>query len=146
MLESAADELTPALSPDGRWLAYVSNESGSAEVYVRSFPGMGSRYQVSDDGGTEPVWSPKGDEIFYRRGSVLVAAAVRAGAELEVARRTALFSDDDFLADLTHQTYDVSPDGRHFLMVRDRGRRNFLRVTLNRFQHLAPGEGGQPEP
>jgi hypothetical protein len=107
---------------------------------------MGSRHQVSEDGGTEPVWSPKGDELFYRRGPVLMAAAVRDGAEVEIVRRTALFSDGDFLADLTHQAYDVAPDGRHFVMVRDRGRKNLLRVTLNRFHHLEPGSGARTQP
>jgi len=142
LLQSSADEVSPAVSPDGRWLAHVSNESGRAEVYVRSFPGMGARYQVSLDGGTEPVWSPRGGELFYRSGPVLLAAAVRAGSTFEVLRRSPLFSNGDYAVDLTHQVYDVTPDGRHFVMVRNIGGMSQLTVTLHLFQNLGAGSSG----
>src|SRR5262249_51432409 len=63
VLATAFDNASPSLSPDGHWLAYSTNESGRYEVYVRSYPGAGGRWQVSLDGGTEPIWSPKGGEI-----------------------------------------------------------------------------------
>jgi serine/threonine-protein kinase len=142
LLNTPADEVAPAISPDGRWLAYVSNESGRAEVYVRAFPGMGGRYQVSPDGGTEPAWSPRGGELIYRRGPALLAAEVREGPPFEVTRRSTLFSDPGYATDLTHRLYDVTPDGQHFVMVRSLAGTSHLTVTLHRFQNL--GTRGTP--
>ena len=136
LLQNPANEVAPALSPDGHWLAYVSTESGRAEVYVQSFPKMEARVAVSLDGGTEPVWSPRGDELFYRSGPALLAATVRPGSVFGVLRRTVLFSDPNYLADLTHQVYDVAPDGRHFLMLRNLVGTSHLTVTLNQFRNL----------
>ena len=128
--------MAPALSPDGRWLAYVSNESGRAEVYVRPFPGMAGRYPISLEGGTEPAWSPRGGELFYRNGPALIAVELRTSNALEVVRRTPLFSAADYASDLTHRVYDVTPDGEHFVLVRDQSRTSHLTVTLNRFYNL----------
>ncbi|HEX6643271.1 MAG TPA: hypothetical protein VF037_01255, partial [Gemmatimonadales bacterium] len=134
-LTSPADEVAPAVSRDGRWMAYVSNESGRAEVYVREFPGMGGRAQVSLDGGTEPAWSRDGRELYYRKGGALYAASVRPGAGFEIASRARLFVEPDYAADLTHRYYDVTPDGR-FVMIRDLEGGARLNVTLNWFQNL----------
>ena len=142
LLRSTADEVSPTLSPDGRWLAYSSNESGRYEVYVRSFPAMGARYPVSLEGGTVPVWSPRGGELFYRSGPVMMAAELRVGATFEVLRRTALFSNGDYVSDPTHQGYDVAPDGQHFVMVRNLGGTSHLTVTLHRFENVGPGGSG----
>ena len=142
LLTTAADELAPTVSRDGRWMAYVSNESGRGEVYVRAFPGMGGRYQVSLDGGTEPVWSRDGRELFYRSGSALYAAEFRAGSAFDVVRRTRLFVEPEYATDLTHRFYDVTPDGR-FVMVRDLEGGSLLNVTLNWFQNLPEGGTGQ---
>jgi serine/threonine-protein kinase len=143
LLQSPANEVSPALSPDGHWLAYTSNESGRAEVYVRSFPGMSGRYQVSLEGGEEPVWSPRGNELFYRSGAALIAAEFRGGDSFEVLRRTTLFSSNEY-GDLdgTYQDYDVSPDARHFVIVRRSFRMSKLQVTLNAFQNLESGGAG----
>jgi serine/threonine-protein kinase len=112
----------PALSPDGRWLAYQSDESGRNEVYVRSWPALGSKVQVSQNGGTEPAWSRDGRELFYRSGGgaepMLVAASVEAGAELRVRSRTPLFSVARYEFATPHRNYDPFPDGRSFAMVR----------------------------
>jgi dipeptidyl aminopeptidase/acylaminoacyl peptidase len=142
LLRSPADEVSPAISPDGHWLAYSSNESGRYEVYVRTFPDMGGRYLVSLDGGTVPAWSPRGGELFYRSGPALMAAEVRAGPPFEVLRRTVLFSNADYVSDPTHQGYDVAPDGGHFAMVRDLGGESHLMVTLHLMENLKPGGTG----
>jgi Tol biopolymer transport system component len=80
VIANGFDNHSPTLSPDGHWLAYVSDESSRPEVYVRPFPGPGGRWQVSKDGGTEPRWSPTGREIFFRNGLSMMVAAVQAGA------------------------------------------------------------------
>ncbi len=105
LLTTPANEVAPALSPAGRWLAYGSDESGQDEVYVRSFPGMEERCQVSRDGGAEPVWSPRGGELFYRSGPLLMAAEFRAATGFDVIRRTPLFSDASYFSDGTHAVY-----------------------------------------
>jgi len=109
----------PAISPDGQWLAYMSNESGRMEVYVRPFPDAArSRYQVSADGGSEPVWSSDGLELFYRSPDSYVAASVRTESGFSVRVREELFPVDPFMTGgLTQPMYDVHPDGRRFLML-----------------------------
>jgi serine/threonine-protein kinase len=119
---SQYNEGWPAISPDGRWLAYVSDESGRNEVYVRTFPGFTSKVQVSQDGGSEPVWARNGRELFYRSGSAaepwLVAAAVETGGEFRVSGRSRLFNVASYEFATPHANYDVFPDGRSFVMVR----------------------------
>jgi Tol biopolymer transport system component len=82
LVEGRFDEFAPVLSPDGKWLAYVTNESGGSEVYVRPFPDATSaRWQVSVDGGSEPLWAPDGRELFYRtRSGGVMAVPVTPGA------------------------------------------------------------------
>ena len=127
----------PTLSPDGRWLAYTSDESGRSEVYVRSYPGQGGRWQVSLDGGTEPVWSPKGDEIFYRKGADMITARVRSGLAVEVTARTLLFKGPYQAARFFDQNYGVSGDGRQFVMLEPLvTARQSVVVTLNWFDAL----------
>ena len=142
LLHSPADEASVTVSPDGHWMAYQSDESGRQEIYVRSFPGMGARYQVSLEGGTEPVWSPVGREIFFRTGPLMTAAEVRTSPGFEVLRRTSLFSSPDFVTSAAIQEYDVAPDGQHFVMVRTLGSQPKLMVTLNWFQNLRAGTAG----
>ncbi len=118
---SRFSETHPALSPDGRWLAFVSDQSGESEIYVRTLSGDGDLLQVSRGGGVEPVWSRDGRELFYR-GTVdgrpeLVAASVRT-APFAVTARRSLFPVTDMVTGTPHANYDVSPDGRSFVMVR----------------------------
>ena len=112
------DERMPAVSPDGRWVAYVSAESGRDEVYVRPLPPQGGgRWQVSADGGTQPVWARTARELFYRRGRDVVAAAVTLAPTFGVGTRRALFSGNFYMGANSHATYDVAPDGNRFVMV-----------------------------
>ena len=114
-------ESSPALSPDDRWLAYVSNGTGRNEVYVRPFPEAASGpVQVSTDGGTEPVWAHSGRELFYRNeANELVAVQVRAGASFAWDRQDPLFSMADYLNSFGHRMYDVSPNDQRFIMLRN---------------------------
>ena len=117
-----AYESHPRLSPDGKWLVYQSNEGGRFEVYVRPFPNNGPRVQVSNQGGTEPIWARSGNTIFYRTlTGGIESAAVTRGATFVVGERRATIPPGDFLYDVTHASYDVWPDGSGFLMVKPVG-------------------------
>jgi hypothetical protein len=112
-------EWQAAVSPDGGWLAYSSNESGRPEVYVRPFPNtQDRRWQVSVDGGEFPVWSRDGGELFFVGAGELVAAAVTTTPTFAVTGRTPLFGVNPFYLGIGHALYDVSPDGRRFVMLR----------------------------
>ena len=127
----------PSLSPDGRWLAYTADESGRQEVYVRPYPGAGGRWQVSLEGGTEPLWSPRGGEIFYRNGEAVMAATVRAQPTFEVTGRTRLFTGQYQPAAFRDHDYSVSSDGKTFTMLeRVVGSRQAMVVTLNWFDQF----------
>ncbi len=116
---TAADEYGPTLSPDGRWVAYTSQETGSPEVYVRPFPNAADgKYQVSANGGSEPLWSHSGREIFYVNASnQMVAASVAVAPSFSVTGQKVLFSVTSFQRDATHRLYDVAPGDQRFLMV-----------------------------
>jgi serine/threonine-protein kinase len=119
LLGGPYDERAPDLSPDGRWLAYVSNESGRDEVYVRPFPNVdGGKWQVSRNGGSEPLWAHSGRELFYRRfRSALVAVSVSGGTVFELLGERALFPDT-YEFDLNNRRYDVTRDDRRFVFIR----------------------------
>jgi serine/threonine-protein kinase len=136
VLATSFDNSGLALSPDGRWMAYVTNESGRDEVYVRPYPGPGGRWQVSLDGGSEPVWSTTG-EIFYRVNDDVMAAAVQTRAGFAVTGRTKLFTGVYERALYRDHNYDVSRDGQTFVMLqRVVGARQAIVVTLNWFDQF----------
>jgi Tol biopolymer transport system component len=143
-------ELEPSLSPDDRFMAYVSDESGRREVYVRSLHGAARRVQVSSEGGDEPVWSPRGGEIFYRQGPRMIAVPVStASGGVTLGTPAVLFEGrydvDPFNNDATN--YDVTGDGQRFIMVRpvaDPGRyRQQLNVVVNWYEELTRLRGRQ---
>jgi serine/threonine-protein kinase len=113
-------EFTPAISRDGKWLAYASNESGRNEVYVVPFPNVNAaKWSVSTAGGTEPRWSHRGNELFYRDAAGnMVAAEVRTNPVFSVTRTTILFSAARFGSFEASPQYDVSADDQRFLMLR----------------------------
>ena len=135
-------EAAPALSPDGRWLAYQSSETGRPEVYVRPYPALGARISVSLQGGAEPAWSPDGRELFYRAGDSLVAAVIAPGAAFAVtARRTVLTGS--FMVGGDFREYDVAPDGEHFVFISGGRGRSTLVGVQNAFDNI-PHQGAQP--
>jgi Tol biopolymer transport system component len=120
LLATQSKEVSPAISPDGRWLAYESDESGVSEVYVRPFPDVSSgRWQVSLNGGTAPRWAHSGKELFYINGhQELAAVDVRPGPSFSAGEPHALFSVATYTMTPNYQLYDVSPDDKRFVFVR----------------------------
>ncbi|HEX3275498.1 MAG TPA: protein kinase [Gemmatimonadales bacterium] len=110
------------VSPDGRWICFVSDQSGRDEVYVRDLAGTGDQVLVSLDGGNEPAWSPDGKELFYRETKegdpYLVAAGIATTPALRVTGRQRLFPIGDVVGTAPHANYGVAPDGKSFVMVR----------------------------
>ncbi|MEO6055393.1 MAG: protein kinase [Gemmatimonadales bacterium] len=113
----AAIETMPRLSPDGRWVAFSTNESGRDEVVVQPFPGPGGRVQVSTGGGTEPVWARDGRRLFYRGERQLMVAVIRPGTAFTVVARDTVLADTYMYASNPHANYDVMPDGTHFIFL-----------------------------
>ena len=120
MVTTPASEGEPALSPDGRWLAYTSTESGKPEVYVRPFPDVGSaKWQVSLSGGNTPVWAHSGRELFYLDGNLaMVSVTVQLGAAFAVTGHRVLFPAQGYSYAGGYPTYDVTPDDSRFVMIR----------------------------
>jgi serine/threonine-protein kinase len=135
VLVTQFNEVSPVLSPDGRWLAYVSDESGRNEVYIRAFLEGSARWQVSTGGGTEPVWSRDGRELFYRSGGAFMAAPIDADRTIHVGQRELLF-EAPYFRKMRWAQYDMHPDGEHFVVVKTAGLSNRLVVVLNWFQDL----------
>jgi len=124
LLAREFNEWNAEISPDGRWLAYQSDESGRDEIYVRPFPSVDEgQWQVSTGGGTRPVWAPDGRELFYMDPSrQLMAARVRTGANFSLGSAEVLFDARDYGAGgSVGRSYDISPDGKRFLMVKEGG-------------------------
>jgi Tol biopolymer transport system component/tRNA A-37 threonylcarbamoyl transferase component Bud32 len=122
LVASRFNESFVGVSPDGRWLSFVSDQSGREEVYVRDLAGELDQVLVSVDGGNEPVWSPDGRELFYREtrqeAPSLVAATIATKPALAVTARKRLFPIGDIVGTAPHANYDISPDGKTFVMVR----------------------------
>jgi Tol biopolymer transport system component len=136
-LMTSFDEWAPAFSPDGKWLAYVSDESGRTEVYVQPYPGPGGKWPVSTGGGTEPAWSPDGDKLYFRHRDQLVSVAVTLGTEFKAGRTQPVFESRYETIDGA-RNYDVSADGKTFVVVRSEGSAepDRFNVVLNWFAEL----------
>ena len=121
LLVSPRSERNPEVSPDGRWLAYESDESGRFEIYVRPFPSVDAgRWQISNTGGTRPAWARNGRELFYVSADaqmMAVSVSRDSGNAFTYGRPTALFSTSALYTGLSGRTYDVAADGR-FLLVK----------------------------
>jgi serine/threonine protein kinase len=125
LLQEEHAETDPRVSPDGRWMAYATNESGREEIYVRPFPDAesGGRWQVSTDGGNSPLWSPEGRELFYRNGDAAMAVPVETDPAFSPGNPELLFRGTYYINDIpslqiTLTPWDIHPDGRRFLMIK----------------------------
>ena len=127
-------------SPDGRWLAYVSDESGRYEIYVQPYPGPNGKWQISTGGGTEPRWNPKGRELFYRSGNKMMAVDIATQPSFTVGKPRILFEGQYQPTPTTSPNYDVSPDGQRFLMLKPSAAAEAaptqINVVLNWFEEL----------
>jgi serine/threonine-protein kinase len=114
------NERSPVFSPDGKWIAYTSDESGTDEIYVRPYPGPGGKWTISRGGGREPVWSRDGRSLFFRRGSQVLAVAMQLRPkDLTAGEPTVIVSGggEQYFSVSGSQSYDVSLDGQRFLMT-----------------------------
>ena len=139
-LRTPFNEGAARFSPDGRWLAYVSDESGRYEIYVQPYSGPGGKWQISTEGGTEPVWNPNGRELFYRNGDKMMAVEVAPQPSFAAGKPRTLF-EGQYMPTLTMPpNYDVSPDGQRFLMLKPGEQAaaapTQINVVLNWFEEL----------
>ena len=133
------DVQNAALSPDGKWLAYYSSETGRPNVYVQSFPSGGSRAQVSPAGGTEPHWAPDGRALYYQQADGMMMVPIDPGPTFNPGKPQMLFGGVSIISTDSGQTYDVTPTGDRFLMlpsVREGGPAPEVRVIVNWFDEL----------
>jgi Tol biopolymer transport system component len=127
-------EDAPIFSPDGRWLAYTSNESGQYEVYVQPYPGPGRRWTISTEGGEAPVWSSDGRELFYVRARQMWAVTIETEPEFRAGTPRLLF-EGPYELSTRHPHYDVLPDGR-FIMLEQESERTTFNIILNWVEEL----------
>jgi hypothetical protein len=146
LVGTPAADLMPDISPDGAWLAYVSLESGRSEVYVRAMTGAGGRRQISTDGAVEPRWAPNGRELFYRTSDQRRMMVARLGLtpELTVVGRDVLFADP-FFRIAVNTSYDVAPDGQHFVMVRAPDVQSAVHIVFGWLDDLRTRSGATSE-
>ncbi len=151
-LATEQNEIFPQMSPDGRWVAYGSNESGEYQIYVRPYPAGPGKWQISTDGANGfSRWSTDGRELYYRRGDDLLVAEVSGSGPSFVAQKPRVVFEDALGGTRFLSTWDIHPDGRRFLVTDRResetGDRTHAILVLNWFDELkrrAPvSSGGQ---
>jgi serine/threonine-protein kinase len=142
LLDTEFNEGFPAFSPDGRWLAYTSDETGQEEVVVRPYPLTTAKYQISEHGGTKPLWSEKGDELFYRSETLLWSVPIKTAPAFQKGQHRLLFDKPFMDMPTRFSDYAVSPDGERFLFIElneaeaNRGPTQQLTVVQNWFEEL----------
>ena len=143
LFSTTATERGGVFSPDGQWIAYESTETGRSEVYVQAYPAGGRKRQISNEGGTEPMWSANGRELFYRSGERMMSADLSPGGASPAPPRV-LFEGVFERLPWGLRNYDVSPDGERFLMLKSRVSGQPQRIVLvqhmdEELQRLLPG-------
>ena len=132
------NERAPVFSPDGRWISYISDESGRDEVYIRPYPGPGAHTTVSTQGGVEPIWAPDGRRLYYRNANSMMVVSVETGDGITVSKPTVLFEGRYDRGVAGNLSYDLAPEGDRFLMIQPLGSRTTasFRVVLNWFDDV----------
>jgi len=141
LIRSRFSEGSPKFSPDGKWLAYSSNESGRPEIYAMAYPGPGPKIQISDNGGTDPVWRRYGRELYYRNGDLMMAVSITGGQNPAVSKPSLLWQGHYMagvgsscgIAGPTSSNYDVTADGERFLMIQDKSQ-----DVVSKLLHVVP--------
>jgi len=135
--QTTFEEFGARFSPDGRWLAYQSNESGRLEVYVQPISGSSTKWQISAKGGDSPHWSRAGREIVYRNGTKMMAVEVATAPTFKAGRPKLLF-EEKYLNRNYIEYWDITPDGERFAIIRpgERQRLTRINVVLNWFEEL----------
>jgi eukaryotic-like serine/threonine-protein kinase len=131
-------EWAATFSPDGKYIAYWSDESGQREVYVRPYASLSGKWQISSNGGDDPIWSRDGRELFYREGTKLMSVAIQTQPEFRAAAPHLMF-EGSYLRNINGTEYDVAPDGQHFIMIEEATKQppiTHLNVVLNWFEEL----------
>jgi serine/threonine-protein kinase len=149
LLQSRFNERSAELSPDGRFIAYVLDESGRDEIYVQPFPGLGARWKISTNGGTEPCWARSGGELFYREDDKMMAVRIETVPEITASKPAVLFAgryETSFMV-AGRRFYDVFPDGDRFLMIRSESFTGATQLSLVQnwvaeVERLAPAPPG----
>jgi serine/threonine-protein kinase len=135
-LQTRFTDFGARFSPDGQWVAYVSNESGRDEVFVRPFPGAGAKWQISTEGGSEPRWSRSSRELYYRVGDKMMIVDIETKPTFRPRRPRTLFEGRYYDID---EAYDVAPDGTRFLMIKEDLAESgpvHVNVVLNWFEEI----------
>ena len=122
LLEGPFTQQNGDISPDGRWLAYSSNESEAPEpeIFVQAFPELGKKVQISTDGGRWHLWAPDGTQLYYRNGGKMMAVSVETEPSFKPGIPEVLFEGSYFEPENKGRNYDISPDGERFLMIEGR--------------------------
>jgi eukaryotic-like serine/threonine-protein kinase len=132
-------EGAPMFAPDGRAIAYVSNETGRNEIYIRAFPGPGAKIAVTNEGGNEPLWAPSGRELFYQNSDAMMAVDVTTSPTLKAGTPRKLFEKHYEPTLALYANYSIAPDGQRFLMVKRISEGESpaeIKVALNWFDEL----------
>ena len=142
IISTDAGECCAVFSPDGKWLAYVSDETGQDQVYVRPYPEPDVKWLISGEGGgNEPVWSPGGKELFYRSGNRMMVVSIQTQGQTLTAESPGVLFEGSYVSHSTPpglQYYDITPDGKRFLMMKEEvaAEQGQIHVVLNWFEEL----------
>jgi serine/threonine-protein kinase len=144
IIASPAAECCAKFSPDGKWIAYVSNDLGRRNVYVRPFPGPDVKWLISEEaeGGGQPIWAPDGKELFYRTGDRMMVVSIQAKDQTMDAGKPRVLFEGQYVSHNRpggYQMYDISPDGQRFLMMKEgdlAATQSQINVVQNWFEEL----------
>jgi serine/threonine protein kinase/Tol biopolymer transport system component len=134
LIRGPSDEGRPAMSPDGRWIAYQSNSSGRWEVYVQPFPDLGGLWQVSTQGGASPTWGPNGRELFYRHARAMMSVPVPPTGKAFTHGNPRVLFEGSYVPEASDgsgaRSYALAPDGQRFLMMKEEERHDATQIVV----------------